>query len=42
MRIIISNDYWDQAVKNQKEIANAATAALDAIRTRVEKWERIS
>ncbi|WP_019601178.1 hypothetical protein [Teredinibacter turnerae] len=35
-------DYWDQAVKNQKEIANAATAALDAIRTRVEKWERIS
>jgi hypothetical protein len=35
-------DYWEQAVKNQKEIASAATTALDAIRSRVEKWECIS
>lgn len=33
--------YWDQASKNQKEIAESATLALDAIRNRVERWERI-
>ena len=33
--------YWDQVAKNQEEIAESATSALDAIRNRVERWERI-
>ena len=34
--------YWEEAEKNQKEIASLADAAMEHIRRRVTKWEALS
>lgn len=35
-------NYWEEAEKNQKEIASLADAAMEHIRKRVTKWEALS
>ena len=34
--------YWEEAEKNQQEIASMAEAAMEKIRERVTKWEALS